>query len=107
AEITLTQSSIAQMLGLSNSGVFLTYSSKAGGKSDYVKRIAEHCYVDEKSVTSNKVAEMREEQRLLVKIMFSSIFPRRGGTDQISWDHKHFIYFLTVGRRINLAAYIF
>ncbi|MCI92783.1 hypothetical protein A2U01_0114080, partial [Trifolium medium] len=51
------------MLGLSNSGVFLTYSSKAGGKSDYVKRIAEQCYVDEKSVTSNKVAEMREEQR--------------------------------------------
>ncbi|MCI39188.1 hypothetical protein A2U01_0060419, partial [Trifolium medium] len=30
AEITLTQSNIAQILGLSNTGVFLTYSSKAG-----------------------------------------------------------------------------
>ncbi|MCI07668.1 hypothetical protein A2U01_0028737, partial [Trifolium medium] len=50
---------------------------------------------------------MKETQRLLVKIMFSTFFPRKGGTDQISWDHKHFIYFLTVGRKMNLAAYIF
>ncbi|MCH93231.1 hypothetical protein A2U01_0014179, partial [Trifolium medium] len=50
---------------------------------------------------------MKEEQRLLVKIMFSTIFPRKEGTNQISWDHKHFIYFLSVGRKINLATYIF
>ncbi|MCI28962.1 hypothetical protein A2U01_0050166, partial [Trifolium medium] len=39
--------------------------------------------------------------------MFGSFFPRVGGTDQVSWDHRHFIYFLTAGRKMNLAAYIF
>ncbi|MCI53762.1 hypothetical protein A2U01_0075009, partial [Trifolium medium] len=39
--------------------------------------------------------------------MFRSFFPRVGGTDQVSWDHRHFIYFLTAGRKMNLAAYIF
>ncbi|MCI02186.1 hypothetical protein A2U01_0023218, partial [Trifolium medium] len=73
----------------------------------YVKRIAQEYYISEEAIPSNKVMDMKEEQRLLVKIMFSSIFPRRGGPDQISWDHKHFTYFLTVGRKINLAAYIF
>ncbi|MCI40262.1 hypothetical protein A2U01_0061495, partial [Trifolium medium] len=27
--------------------------------------------------------------------MFGSFFPRVGGTDQVSWDHRHFVYFLT------------
>ncbi|MCH90105.1 hypothetical protein A2U01_0011012, partial [Trifolium medium] len=50
---------------------------------------------------------MKETQRLLARIMFGSFFPREGWTDQLSWDHRHFIYFLTVGRKKNLAAYIF
>ncbi|MCH88343.1 hypothetical protein A2U01_0009227, partial [Trifolium medium] len=50
---------------------------------------------------------MKETQRLLARIMFGSFFPRKGGTDQLSWDHRHFIYFLTTGRKMNLAAYIF
>ncbi|MCI64005.1 hypothetical protein A2U01_0085262, partial [Trifolium medium] len=39
--------------------------------------------------------------------MFGSFCPREGGADQLSWDHRHFIYFLSVGRKMNLAAYIF
>ncbi|MCI52270.1 hypothetical protein A2U01_0073514, partial [Trifolium medium] len=39
--------------------------------------------------------------------MFGSFFPRAGGTYQLSWDHRHFIYFLSTGRKMNLAAYIF
>ncbi|MCI90081.1 hypothetical protein A2U01_0111371, partial [Trifolium medium] len=35
AEITLTQSNIAQLLGLPNEGVFRTFTAASGRKSSY------------------------------------------------------------------------
>ncbi|MCI07100.1 hypothetical protein A2U01_0028163, partial [Trifolium medium] len=64
-------------------------------------------YIKEDAEPTNTVTDMKPLQRLLVRIMFGSFFPRVGGTDQVSWDHRHFIFFLTTGRRMNLAAYIF
>ncbi|MCI27060.1 hypothetical protein A2U01_0048258, partial [Trifolium medium] len=84
-----------------------TFTPTSGKKSSYVQRISQECYIDEDSVPSNKVRDMKETQRLLARIMFGSFFPREGRTDQLSWDHRHFIYFLTVGRKTNLGAYIF
>ncbi|MCH85836.1 hypothetical protein A2U01_0006688, partial [Trifolium medium] len=107
SKIILTQSNIAQVLKLPNKSVFKTFTPASGKKPPYVKRIAQECYIDEDSVPSNKVRDMKESQRLLARIMFGSFFPREGGTDQLSWDHRHFIYFLTVGRKMNLASYIF
>ncbi|MCI56843.1 hypothetical protein A2U01_0078094, partial [Trifolium medium] len=61
AEITLTQSNIAQLLGLSNEGVFRTITPASGRKSSYVRRIAQECYVNEEVIPSNKVTDMKEE----------------------------------------------
>ncbi|MCI70971.1 hypothetical protein A2U01_0092234, partial [Trifolium medium] len=55
-----------------------------GKKSPYVQRIAHECYINGEEIPTNKVSDMKETQRLLVKIMFSTFFPRKGGTDQIS-----------------------
>ncbi|MCH80268.1 hypothetical protein A2U01_0001034 [Trifolium medium] len=107
SEIILTQSNIAQMLKLPNTGTFKSFTPATGKKSAYVERIAQECYIEEDATPTNKVRDMKETQRLLARIMFGSFFPREGGTDQLSWDHRHFIYFLTVGRKMNLAAYIF
>jgi hypothetical protein len=35
------------------------------------------------------------------------MFTRNGGTNTISWEHRHFIYFLYKKVKINLAAYLF
>ncbi|MCI71809.1 hypothetical protein A2U01_0093072, partial [Trifolium medium] len=50
SEIILTQSNIAQVLKLPNKGVFKTFTPAFGKKSDYVKRIAQECYINEDSV---------------------------------------------------------
>ncbi|CAJ2648425.1 unnamed protein product [Trifolium pratense] len=50
-----------------------------------------------------KVKGMTEECRVMFKIIISSITPRTGGTDTISWTHRHLIYFLLTGQRINLG----
>ncbi|MCI18573.1 hypothetical protein A2U01_0039727, partial [Trifolium medium] len=66
-EVILTQSNIAQVPKLPNQGVFKTFTPASGRKSPYVSRIAKNCYLDEDSVPSNKVRDMKETQRLLRK----------------------------------------
>ncbi|MCI16928.1 hypothetical protein A2U01_0038074 [Trifolium medium] len=78
-----------------------------GKKSSFVARIAKKCYLMEDIEPSNKVKDMKETQRLLARIMLGSFFPMEGGTDQLSWDHRHLIYFLLVGTKMNLPTYIF
>ncbi|MCI08430.1 hypothetical protein A2U01_0029507, partial [Trifolium medium] len=78
-----------------------------GRKSSFVARITKKCYLKEDIEPSNKVRDMKDTQRLLARIMPGSFFPREGGTDQISWDHRYFIYFLSVETKMNLPAYIF
>lgn len=43
----------------------------------------------------------------MFKILISCLIPREGNTDQISWDHKHFIFYLKNEYKIKLYAYIF
>ncbi|WJX91668.1 hypothetical protein P8452_73407 [Trifolium repens] len=45
--------------------------------------------------------------RLLFKILTSSVVPRVGSSDQISWDLKHLLLFLVQGVQLNLPAYMF
>ncbi|MCH97304.1 hypothetical protein A2U01_0018298 [Trifolium medium] len=67
SEIILTQSNIAQLLSLPNKGVFRTFTPTTGKKSPYVKRIAQECYINEEATPTNKVSDMKETQRLLMK----------------------------------------
>ncbi|PNX63151.1 hypothetical protein L195_g061485, partial [Trifolium pratense] len=41
------------------------------------------------------------------KIILASISPRVGGTDTISWTHRHLLYFLLTRKRVNLGDYFF
>lgn len=50
---------------------------------------------------------MKDEFKLLFKILINCLIPREGSTYQISWDHKHFIFYLKNEDKINLSAYIF
>ncbi|MCI64766.1 hypothetical protein A2U01_0086024, partial [Trifolium medium] len=54
-------SNIAQLLGLSNEGVFKTFTPACGRKSSYGRRIAQQCYINEEATPSNKVSDMKDE----------------------------------------------
>ncbi|MCH80540.1 hypothetical protein A2U01_0001310 [Trifolium medium] len=104
-EVVITQSTFAELLKIPNDGIFKTFTPTSGRSSIFNTQIAKQCYVEGK--LSNRTADLKPLQKVLVKIMFGSLFPKTGGTDQLSWDHRHFLYFLTALRKMNLAAYIF
>ncbi|MCH80290.1 hypothetical protein A2U01_0001056 [Trifolium medium] len=56
---------------------------------------------------TGKSKTMKDKFVVLFKIFISSMIPRRGGTDTISWEHKHFLYFLEKGIKTNLLDLIF
>lgn len=49
----------------------------------------------------------RIEYKLMFTILIGCLIPREESSDQISWDHKNFIWFLVNKELINLPAYIF
>jgi hypothetical protein len=53
------------------------------------------------------VRDLRTELKIICRILQKTFFTRNGGTDSISWEHKHFIYFLYKKLKINLAACLF
>ncbi|CAJ2654832.1 unnamed protein product [Trifolium pratense] len=54
-----------------------------------------------------KVKGLTDECRVLFKIIIAAISPRVGGTDTISWTHRHLLYFLLTGKKVNLGDYFF
>ncbi|CAJ2640904.1 unnamed protein product [Trifolium pratense] len=54
-----------------------------------------------------KVKGLTDECRVLFKIILAAISPRVGGTDTISWTHRHLLYFLLTGKKVNLGDYFF
>ncbi|CAJ2673749.1 unnamed protein product [Trifolium pratense] len=54
-----------------------------------------------------KVKGLTDECRVLFKIIIAAISPRVGGTDTISWTHRHLLYFLLTEKKVNLGDYFF
>lgn len=54
-----------------------------------------------------KVKNMKTPYTLLFKILIGCLIPREGSIDQISWDHRHFIWYLVNKDKINMSGYIF
>lgn len=77
-EVTITQSHIAQLIGVTNEGrrVFNTQESKKE-----VKLIKSSMFLKE---DFGKVKNMHISYRLLFKILIGCLIPRGGSTDQIS-----------------------
>ncbi|CAJ2673835.1 unnamed protein product [Trifolium pratense] len=51
-----------------------------------------------------KVKGLTDECRVLFKIILAAISPRVGGTDTISWTHRHLLYFLLTEKK-NLRKF--
>lgn len=50
---------------------------------------------------------MKDDFRFLFKILINFLVPREGSTYHISWDQKHFLFYLKDENMINISAYIF
>jgi hypothetical protein len=106
-EVILTASNLAKVLSIPNEGIYHTFSQSEAKNSEFLVNMTKLCYTKGKSCESNKVGDLKPIQRVLAKIVLGSIFPRSGSTDQLSWDHRHFVYFLTRKFNLNWAKYIF
>ncbi|CAJ2637754.1 unnamed protein product [Trifolium pratense] len=104
--VVITQTTIAELLKIPNEGFYIDFS-KEGKDSPYANMINRYLYETEITEPTNKTLHLKKSVKVLVKIMQGSIFPRSGGTDQVSWNHRHFLYFLYQSIPLNLAAYIF
>ncbi|MCI05834.1 hypothetical protein A2U01_0026887, partial [Trifolium medium] len=70
-----------------------------------IERPSRNMFINEEAL--GKAKSMNDNCRVLFKILISSILPREGGVDTISWEHKHFLYFLLSDHKINLADCLF
>ncbi|CAJ2634777.1 unnamed protein product [Trifolium pratense] len=90
------------LLGLDNSGLVLDDFEK---DTRFRDELLHRMCIDMKF--KGKVKGLTDECRVLFKIILSTISPRVGGTDTISWPHRHLIYFLLTERKVNLGKYFF
>ncbi|PNX62123.1 hypothetical protein L195_g052811, partial [Trifolium pratense] len=90
------------LLGLEDTGLILEKFEK---DTRYREDLLHRMFVDFNQ--KGKVKGITDECRVLFKIIISSICPRLGGTDTISWPHRHLIYFLLTQRKVNLGDYLF
>src|SRR6266487_892996 len=81
-EVILTASNLAKVLSISNEGIHYTFSHNEAQESMFLKNMTRHCYVKGTSCESNKIGDRKPSQRILAKIMLSSIFPSSESSDQ-------------------------
>ncbi|MCI27924.1 hypothetical protein A2U01_0049124, partial [Trifolium medium] len=101
-DITIIKGHFVKLLGLEDKGKVISEYKESGY---YRENIKKDMFIDLKLLGKSK--GMNDECRVLFKILLSSILPRTGGLDTISWEHMHFIYFLLKGKKINLAECLF
>lgn len=95
---------VAKLLSTPNSGRFVIGIKVNSSEVDAIKWCL---FEDGDNLCSHdfgKVKNMKDEFRLLIKILINFLIPREGTTDQISWYHKHFIFYLKNEDKINLPA---
>ncbi|PNX85097.1 hypothetical protein L195_g041163 [Trifolium pratense] len=100
--LTFSKIHFNALLGLPNSGLVLDNFEK---DTTFRKDLLHRMCVDMQ--LKGKVKGLTDECRVLFKIILSSISSRVGGTDTISWTHRHLIYFLLTEKKVNLGDYFF
>lgn len=107
-DVTITQMTIAKLSRVKKIGRFILNTKESSLKADAIKTSLFELSEDACSSSNfGKVKNMKIGFKLLFKILIGCLIPREGNTGQISWDHKHFIFYLVNEDKINLPTYIF
>ncbi|XP_050897528.1 uncharacterized protein LOC127104386 [Lathyrus oleraceus] len=106
-DMVITQNKIAKLLRAPNSSKYVVGTKYHSPEADAIKQYLFEEYGNFYSSDFGKVGNMKDNFRLLFKILINCIIPREGSTNQIFWDHKHFIFYLKNEDKINMSSYIF
>jgi hypothetical protein len=101
----ITRKDIAELLKIPAEGKFFINTDKPPPFTKYRNAIKENLY--EVQTQLGKTSGLHKNVKLLHKILISTIIPRVGGSDQLSWDQRHMLLFLLKGTQMNLQAYLF
>lgn len=106
-DVIITQKTIAKLLKVTNTRRYILNIKENSTEAESIKRCLfersrNMCFSD-----FGKVENMKRNLKLMFKILIGCLIHREGSTDQISQDHKHFIFYLVNKDKINLLAYIF
>ena len=103
--VLITQEHVAKVLGLDNDGEIVNQYKL---KSKYADSIKEDLYPAGRKDSELGMAKlMKSEFNFAFKVFLTSIITREGGNDTISWPHRHFLWFLHIRVKINLAELLF
>jgi len=80
--VILTRSNLAKMMELPNSGIVRLYTAASGRKSVYLNDMARLYFKNQ--TMSNRVGHLNDREKVLAKIVFSSILPRDTGNDSLN-----------------------
>lgn len=98
--ITINQVNIAYLIGIENVGIV---KHKLKDAMKFFPDIKANLF--EIKTYYGKVKNMYLIPILLFKIIISSQISRECNSRQISWDHKHFLWFLVNDQPLNLSVY--
>jgi hypothetical protein len=103
--VSITRKHFAELLQIPNEGFFQVDTDKPPPLTKHRAEIKDTLYEDPTHM--GRTSGLFKVAKLLHKILLSTIIPRVGGTDQISWDQRHLLLFLVKGTKLNLPAYLF
>jgi hypothetical protein len=103
----ITRKDIADLLQIPAEGKFFINTDKPPPFIKYRNVIKETLYEVPTQTQLGKTSGLHKNVRLLHKILISTIIPRVGGSDQVSWDQRHMLLFLVKRIKMNLPAYLF
>lgn len=91
-DVVITQKMFVKLVSTPNSCRFVVGTKDDSPEANAIKWcLFEDC---DNLCSSNfgKAKNMKDDFRLLFKILINFLIPMEGSTYQISWDHKHFIF---------------
>ncbi|MCI06358.1 hypothetical protein A2U01_0027417, partial [Trifolium medium] len=101
-EITISRAHLARLLNVEDCGKKIAdYRSEIC----YRKFIKKELFHKEKP--GGKSSSMKDLYIVLFKVLISNLIPRSGGTDTISWEHQHLLYFLDKEKKVNMIDLLF
>lgn len=102
-KVTITKAMIVKITGFKDNGMFFTDTDKTIKTSEWGPIIHKALF---EGRLNEKCVNLVKEHMVHHKHMIICFMPREGGTDYMSWDHKHFLRFLVKNFPINLPTYI-
>ena len=86
-KLILKEETIEKLIQVKSTGVWAG-KLKKNTYSNYADTVSQNLFRGEAETYKN----LSKSDKLIFKILISSIFPRAGNKDQISYDHKYFMY---------------